>query len=352
MSVYNDISYSEIGNNLSYSKIGDNTIEHFSYNIKDFDRTTVYGEYCDNNDFYKTSFTDTSKKSPDQISIINETNNKLENAKKKFCSTITNDLIINKQKKDKIEILKNQILKFDGTLTALEIEKEKGLSYSNMANIYDNIYNKIDTVNRIKQMQLNTIPYRSDPDVDLQNAINDYYNVVNNNDNITFISEQSKKLDEFINMLQADLLKLIIDKYNETIKLYNIIMKNFNNLDYSLSYIPDEESYKIDSFSQLIISVTDDVELIINKESKIKDIRYISKDEIYSNEYQDSLLDLYKLEKKTFSNIEISQQNLDKVILENGYDNYSIWSILSLIMFLIILILIIIYVVMYYNNLL
>ena len=342
MSDYNKISYSETGNN---------TIEHFSYNIKDFDRTTIYGEYCDNDDFFVTSFIDTSKKSPTQTSIINETNDKLNNTKQKFCSTIKNELIKNKQKKDKIEILKNQIFKFDGTLTALEIEKEKELSYDTMANMYDKIYNKIDTANRQKKIQLNSIPYRDDPDINLQNAVNEYYNEVNNIEFTTYIADQRKQFDDFINMLQVDLLKLISDKYNDMIKLYNIVMTDFNKFDYSLSYIPDEGEDKISEYlKKLIISTAESVEFIINTESKLKDIKHITKDEAYSDNYQNSLLDLYKIEKTTIFNLSYLQESIDKIILDNGYDSYSISSILSSIIFLIILVLIIIFIIKHYKN--
>ena len=43
---------------------------------------------------------------------------------------------------------------------------------------------------------------------------------------------------------------------------------------------------------QLIISTTDDVETIIEKESKLKNIKYMKTDEIYSDGYTNSLLDL------------------------------------------------------------
>ena len=71
-------------------------------------------------------------------------------------------------------------------------------------------------------------------------------------------------------------------------------------------------------------------------------------DEIYSDGYTNSLLDLYKIEKRTNTNLIIIQQTIDKVILENGYTGYSVWSILSCIFFIIILILTILFFIKYY----
>ena len=325
-----------------------NNIEYFYSDIKESGITTLFLDYCNDPDFYKTTNKDLTKRSPTQIAVINETEDKLNKAKEIFCSSIVMEIIDNKQIKDNIDKLKNKILQFGGLLTVLENEKEQEISYINMKNIYDNIYEKIDVVNRRKDIQINSLPYNAYPSLELQEAVNDYYDIVNNNEFILYISTQTKLLNDFMNMLQIDLLKLINDMYVDVLKLYNIVMTNFNALDNSLYYIPDNALYKIESVRQLIISTTDDVETIIEKESKLKNIKYMKTDEIYSDGYTNSLLDLYKIEKRTNTNLIIIQQTIDKVILENGYTGYSVWSILSCIFFIIILILTILFFIKYY----